>query len=290
MGSGNVSTMGNRQSPAITDTTMLSLENRSLRIDLLDPVADRERFGTRYCTGGYIFQISDPRHGPLLSGPTYPDSFNWFDGQGIPDAFNLGPLTASTPGEALIIGVGTCDLAARKVSEFCDWNVTLSSSEARFDTRQRYADFALTLRRTVTLTNRTVRSHTALTNTGTAFVPMRWFPHPFYPQPVDDELLWVNVPLRWTGSASYTRNTNDFIARSDWPWQDGRYLPLDHDATAPLMLLQRHPTLGLVSAACSYVPDYFPLWGNANTFSWEPFLERLVAPGQTIVWWIDYTF
>ena len=65
---------------------------------------------------------------------------------------------------------------------------------------------------------------------------------------------------------------------------------LDHDATAPLVLLQRHPTLGLVSATCSYVPDYFALWGNAHTFSWEPFLERLIAPGQSLQWWIDYSF
>jgi hypothetical protein len=55
-------------------------------------------------------------------------------------------------------------------------------------------------------------------------------------------------------------------------------------------LLQRHPTLGMVSAACSYVPDFFPIWGNPLTFSWEPFLERTVASGQTLTWWIDYTF
>ena len=45
---------------------MLSLRNDSLHVALLDPLADRDRFGVRYCTGGYIFQITDPRHGPLL--------------------------------------------------------------------------------------------------------------------------------------------------------------------------------------------------------------------------------
>ena len=71
---------------------MYELRNNSLSVTILDPLADQERFGVRYCTGGYIYQVEDARHGPLLSGPTYPDSFNWFDGQGIPDAFNLSPL------------------------------------------------------------------------------------------------------------------------------------------------------------------------------------------------------
>ncbi|HAR30115.1 MAG TPA: hypothetical protein DCR65_01245, partial [Gammaproteobacteria bacterium] len=95
---------------------MLELSNHELRVDILDPVADQSRFGVRYCTGGYIYQVSDRRHGPLLSGPTFPDSFNWFDGQGIPDAFNLGPLLSpSEPGRALIIGIGDCDLTTRAV-------------------------------------------------------------------------------------------------------------------------------------------------------------------------------
>ena len=71
---------------------MYSLKNESLEVSILDPLADQQRFGTRYCTGGYIFQVVDPKLGDLLSGPTYPDSFNVFDGQGIPDAFNLSPL------------------------------------------------------------------------------------------------------------------------------------------------------------------------------------------------------
>jgi hypothetical protein len=79
------------------------------------------------------------------------------------------------------------------------------------------------------------------------------------------------------------------VHRAGWPGKRAT-TPLDHDATAPLVLLQRHPALGLVTAACSYVPDFFPIWGNANTFSWEPFLERLVDPGQSVEWWIDYTF
>ena len=270
---------------------MFSLANDALEVQLLDPVADRARFGVRYCTGGYIFQVRDSHHGDLLSGPTYPDSFNWFDGQGIPDAFNLGPLNSTrTIGEALIIGIGVCNTRDRSVSSFSDWLIEREPSSALFTTRQSYEDFSLTLARTVSLHERTVRSHTVLTNIGKAPIPMRWFPHPFYPQTTSDELLWVNAPLRWRDANGYTLARSGFIARAGWPWNEGKYLPLDHDATSPLVLLQRHPTLGMVSAACSYVPDFFPIWGNAATFSWEPFLERTIAPGTDLTWWIDYTF
>ena len=270
---------------------MFNLTNDRLEVQLLDPVADRERFGVRYCTGGYIFQIRDFHHGDLLSGPTFPDSFNWFDGQGIPDAFNLAPLNSGNMlGEALIIGIGVCDTKGRTVKSFCDWTVERGAAEAAFTTRQTYEDFALTLARTVSLHERTIRSHTVLTNVGKASIPMRWFPHPFYPQTATDELLWINAPLRWQNPNGYMQARNGFIARTGWPWSEGKYQPLDHDATAPLILLQRHPTLGMVTATCSYVPDYFPIWGNLATFSWEPFLERSVWPGQALTWWIDYTF
>lgn len=271
---------------------MFSLANGSLEVQLLDPVTDRARFGVRYCTGGYIFQIVDSTHGDLLTGPTFPDSFNWFDGQGIPDAFNLGPLHSTTTlGHALIIGIGVCDLPAKAVRSFCDWKINRDATSAEFTTQQTYEAHALTLTRTVTLLDRTIRSHTTLRNDGkAAAIPLRWFPHPFYPQTTTDELLWVNAPLDWRDADGYTQSRNGFIARTGWPWQDGKYLPLDHHATAPLVLLQRHPKLGMVSAACSYVPDFFPIWGNAATFSWEPFLERSVAPRQSLSWWIDYSF
>ena len=68
---------------------MFTLSSETLVVEILDPVADQERFGVRYCTGGYIFQVTDAQHGPLLSGPTYPHDFNWFDGQGIPTPSTL---------------------------------------------------------------------------------------------------------------------------------------------------------------------------------------------------------
>jgi hypothetical protein len=275
---------------------MYYLANDQLTVEILDPVIDRSKMGARYCTGGYIFQIHDQQLGPLLTGPTFPASFNTFDGQGIPDAFNLSPLRAvGDATEALIIGVGLCELKPsymqNAVKAFCEWEVNHEASQVRMTTRQSHSDWALMLTRTVQLVGRTVRSVTQLHNTGQAVVPVRWFPHPFYPQTQSDELIKLNAPVEMGENNSYTLQANGFITRKNWPWADGRnYLALNHKATAPLVVQQRHPKLGLVTASCSYVPALFPIWGNPNTFSWEPFLERTVTPRQTLEWWIDFDY
>jgi len=269
---------------------MFSLTNDALHVSVLDPVADQARFGTRYCTGGYIFQVTDSRLGDLLTGPTYPESFNTFDGQGIPDAFNLGPLRepAATDGQALVIGIGLCNLAADKVMEFCRWDVALAEQSISLRTAQAFGPFSLHLERTVSLKGRTVRSATVLANTGKRPIAMRWFPHPFFPQPATDELCRFNLPAGLPPSAGYEMAGNGFIRRKGWPWTGGYYQALDLGVPVPLVVLQRHPLLGLVAGSCSYAPTFLPIWGNPRTFSWEPFLECNVASGQTRSWFIDY--
>lgn len=272
---------------------MRSLANSQLTVQILDPIADRARFGTRYCTGGYIFQIIDAAHGPLLSGPTYPDNFNWFDGQGIPDAFNLSPLRApdDPPDRAFVIGIGLCDIVNHAIVDMCAWEVVEPPNVVRMTTTQRHSDWALTLERSVILQNRTVTTQATLTNIGRAPIPMRWFPHPFFPHCADtDELCKLNTNAYFDESSAYRQLHNGFIARAGWPWATGHYQALSHDSTAPLVIAQRHPKLGLIQATCSYVPDFFPIWGNAVTFSWEPFLERTIAAGQTLMWSISYDF
>lgn len=271
---------------------MHALRSESLEVSVLDPHTDRERFGTRYCTGGYIFQVTDDRLGELLSGPTYPDSFNTFDGQGIPDAFNQSPLRpAEDPGgPALVIGIGVCDLSANQVLEFSPWEAQIEGATLRLRTRQSLARYALELEREVTVHERTVRSAVRLTNAGRAPIPLRWFPHPFFPQPTTDELCWFSAPLRLGEDAAYEMGANGFVRRRGWPWTEGHYLALDHEAHGNLAVLQRHPLVGMVAATCSYAPSLFPIWGNARTFSWEPYLERTVAVGQALAWHIGYHF
>lgn len=262
---------------------------------MLDPEADRERFGTRYCTGGYIFQIDDARLGSLLTGPTFPDSFNTFDGQGIPDAFSRAPLRdPAHPDTGLVPGIGICDLAANEVREFCKWDSATDDGEnggaVAMRTTQSLGPYSLELVRTVALNSRTVRSATTIRNTGSVGFPLSWFPHPFFPQPEGNELCRVNIPISIADDPGYELAPSGFIARRYWPWGEGHYLALDHEARNPLVVVQRHPKVGLVTGATSYVPRFFPIWGNRNTFSWEPYFENTVAPNQSLSWWIDYTF
>jgi hypothetical protein len=271
---------------------MYTLANHALEVSILDPVADQDRFGPRYCTGGYIYQVADKKLGDLMAGPTYPDSFNWFDGQGIPDAFHLSPLrdNRATDTLGLILGIGLCDLAGREVKEYCTWQVTQGNDSITMRTEQSYQDFAVALERTVTLRERTVRSFTRVWNRSRATIPMRWYPHPFYPQPDTDELIKLNIPVEPIEDEGYFLAENGFITRKGWKWEKGFYLSLDHTPLTNLIVIQKHPKLGLVAATCSYAPDYFPIWGNPITFSWEPYLERTIGYGQDYSWWIDYEF
>jgi len=270
---------------------MYSIANASLTVSILDPIADQGRFGTRYCTGGYILEVVDCQHGSLMSGPTYPDRFDAFNGQGIPDAFNLAPLSSPAGGaQALILGIGVCDLGQNQVMEYCRWQVDHTDTTVQMRTEQAFQGFQVELERTVSLSNRTLRSATRLQNTGRSFLPVRWFPHQFYPQPVTDELCRFNVPVQLADSDGFSLAENGFITRKRWPWTDGYFLPVDHQAQTGLVVLQKHPLLGLVAGSCSYVPAFMPIWGNHTTFSWEPFFERTLGPGQGANWWVDYDF
>ena len=188
------------------------------------------------------------------------------------------------------MGIGVCDLEANEVSEFCTWEVDAEKDRVAMRTAHAFGPYDVELVRTVSLAGRTLRSATRLSNRGRRPVPLRWFPHPFYPQPEGDELCRFNIAVDFPENPGFAVADSGFIARKGWPWKDGFYQALDHGAQSNLVVLQKHPVIGLAAATCSYVPAFFPIWGNRHTFSWEPFLERSVAQGQGYEWWIDYEF
>ncbi len=269
---------------------MITLEGAGLKVMVLDPVVDEAKLGTRYCTGGFIYQVEDARLGALLAGPTYPDSYNLFDGQGAPDAFQ--PHLGSERGSLTLgIGIGVIDTAAGVTVSRCAWTIERASASIRFVTRQQHEAWGLELERTLVLAGRTLREETRLANTGKAFVPFQWYPHPFYPLVDSGECCRFSVPVTLPENPGYALGSSGFIRMKDLPWdQRGHFQLLGHPGSHPLAIVQRHPAAGLVAAWTDYVPGRLPIWGNRCTFSFEPYYERVLGPGAEARWSISYAF
>jgi hypothetical protein len=39
-----------------------------------------------------------------------------------------------------------------------------------------------------------------------------------------------------------------------------------------------------------FLPSFLPIWGNDRTFSFEPYFEKELAPGEGAEWNIEYRF
>jgi hypothetical protein len=279
---------------------MIRLENEQLNVSILDPVADKDRLGTRYCTAGFIFQIEDlqgtPARGILLSGPTFPDSYNLYDGQGVPDAFHptlvLDQEPDGTPLRILGIGIGLIDAKANAVTERCKWDVAKGVDFVRFRTTQAAGPWRFNLERTLTLRGRTIRSETVLDNTGNRHVPFQWYPHPFFPLYPTGECCKLSVPITLPENPGYELLDNGFLRMRRLPWtgSENHFQLLGHSGTAPVSFIQKHPVTSLVTASCDYVPTRLPVWGNGFTFSFEPYHERTLYPGDAARWSITYDF
>jgi hypothetical protein len=285
---------------------MLELTSSSLAVSLLDPVADLDKLVSpeqawRYGAGGYIWQVTDRASGrELLTGPqgSVPSSeFNPGQGQGIPDSFQWRPIRQnSRDGPALIIGLGEVESADGAVTSLCSWDISRPTvSSILFKTAHEFERYSLELERTVTLSNRTLRSHTRINNLGSE-LPFTWYPHPFFPnvgEPGVDELCKFSPDATFVDGRDAEPGfkqdpVSGFISRAQEVGGMG-YLG-GYDKTRPLTVLQNHPVVGMVAATCSYSPTYLPIWGNEHAFSWEPFLERWLAPGESYEWSIDYVF
>lgn len=269
---------------------MLEISNSALAVTLLNPNADRDRLGVRYCAGGYVFQIDDAEHGPLLTGPTYPDSFNWFDGQGIPDSFNQAPIRShGEPGvQALILGIGLCDTVDRKVLEFHDWRVRVEETDTVFSCRHQWEDIDVLLERNVRLDGRVVRSQTRVINQSMRHIPVTWFPHPFFPPPPGEEIAALSGPAVLT-SGPFAVGSDGYIVRSDPDSLETTCVTAP--ATEPFSYFYRHPLLGIIGVRYSFAARHSYVWGNARTCSIEPFLDATVGhSGCVLEFGAEYHF
>ncbi|MCB0060938.1 MAG: hypothetical protein KDE19_02440 [Caldilineaceae bacterium] len=284
---------------------MYTLESATLSVSILDPVADQVRLGSRYCTGGYIYQITDEAQGVLLTGPQYPAPYpDTFDGQGAPDMF-FTPLGAEeTPmGEEVgVIGVGRVRRTSPiepfsvrhnpEVAEFVTWQVEESGNSITMRTEQRFRDWAYRLTRRVTLAGRTVHSHTEIESTGTAQLPVRWFAHPFFPLTEDRVYSQFSMPVSMPENEGYFLDKEGFICQKpEYDWQRGFYQALSYEKPAGgITITQKHPVVDEVITTTDFAPDFLPVWSNANTFSFEPYFDAKLNQGETAAWRISYEF
>lgn len=281
---------------------MYALSNPELTVLILDPVADAARLGSRYCTGGYIWQVLDARQGELFAGPEYPKAPNTFDGQGAPDMFQkpLGAEAVPVGGEVACIGVGLVRRTSPRepfdvrhnpeVTEFVKWEPSCSRDTIAMRTEHAFRDWAYRLERTVSLQGRTIRSRTGIRSLGTAPLPVRWFAHPFFPIPPDNVLCRFSFPISLPDNPGYCLNSEGFVTRKsahDWP-RGCRQEP-DFDPQGKVLLaVQKHPRLCEVTVVTDFAPTFLPIWGNDRTFSFEPYFERILNQGAEARWGIEY--
>ena len=313
---------------------------QGLTVTVLDPRSDQHLLGARYCHGGYIFSVKDSQLGELMVTPSLPynvfDGQGIPDSFFINPLRQAGESTGPTlSSRALVLGVGIVDTsidpraatrdpaASTGVLEPATWEVTpavdtlytvadgrvrtpqgaVPSAAApglRFSTQHEFGGYRVELQRTVSLVGRTVCSHTVVKNTGSAPVPLTWFPHPFFPYPSEESdaaggmrLCKFSVDFGLQDCKGYAVDEAGWICRAAGAagMEPGMgYLKPADGASASMMVLHRHPCLGLVAATCSFTPSYFPIWGNRQTFSWEPYLQRTVPRGSSEEWTIEYEF
>lgn len=279
---------------------MLTLTNDQLRIDVLDPTADADLLGPRFCAGAFVWQIHDAKAGPLLSGPEGPEPRpDPFNGHGLPEACRdrarSGQPWLWEGDEGFAPGVGTLGKGPEGVviTRPGTWHLDIGPARAEFRSRHVAAGYAAELTRTLTLEGRTLRSHSRLTNTGRKPMELEWFAHPFFALD-DDGGIAVKLPASatlpadsgFTLASNILRGARHYVGKDD-----GAFTLPDGLTEQPLDVNIGHPALaGGIQFSTDFVPSECPIWMNGFTFSIEPYQRLSLAEGVTREWQLNYTF
>jgi hypothetical protein len=281
---------------------LFTLSNKQISVSVLDPMTDCSHLGSRYCTGGYIWQIEDTKWGPLMSGPCFPELDPLpFHGQGAPETFvtPLGTDGCDIGDNVTIIGVGTVVRTSDTmpfhvrdnptVKDFCRWNVEHALNKICMSTIQQSREACISLSRTVELKERTVLSLTEVDNQSALPLPLRWFVHPFFPLNYDLRCCRINFTWSVPENPGYRKNTECMLCmKGDYAWEKGLFMKLEIPAGALFSATVIHPYVSSIEITADYPLESLPVWANDKTFSPEPYMSRTVAPGERTAWKIEY--
>lgn len=279
---------------------MLSLTNASLRVDLLDPVADAVRLGPRFCSGGFIWQIHDAVAGPLLSGPEgaepNPEPFN---GHGLPESFRDRSRTGQKwlwhDEEGLAPGVGRLGRkdGAVVVVEPCSWHINTRPTRIEFRTRHQAAGYACEVTRIVELDRRTLRSQSRLLNLSEQPMNFEWFAHPFFALGANASLQ-VELPAHASLPSDSGFELNHGVLTPSRKYvgkDDGAFALLEGVTDQKLEATIAHPKLSHgIKFGTDFALSECPIWMNGFTFSIEPYQTLQLAPGEHREWSLTYAF
>jgi hypothetical protein len=100
------------------------------------------------------------------------------------------------------------------------------------------------------------------------------------------------MPVSMADNPGYFFDSQAYVVRkADHNWQQGWYQPLDYEKTGSgISVVQKHPLVGEVRVETDFMPSFLPIWGNARTFSFEPYFEKRLAADEGAIWQISYTF
>jgi hypothetical protein len=283
---------------------MIAIKNDQLIVSLLDPVNDGHLLGSRYCHGGYIWQIEDKTLGSLLSGPKYPSLHpDPFDGQGIPEAFETAQsYYPSYIGDTvLVIGVGEVIRTSNtepfhtrsnpQIKKSCNWTIETKPDCVLMKTNQSFKGSSFILLKKILLSDRTVHSFTEIVNLGPNPLPIKWFAHPFFPLTSDLSCCKLSLPVSIPPNPGFSLNNEDYICmNSNYGWENGCYRSLGIPWNKHLNVTVKHPLLNDVLINCKFSPTWLPIWANSKTFSIEPFFSKMSTPGSSTNWAIEYHF
>ena len=158
-------------------------------------------------------------------------------------------------------------------------------------TTHKYKKHSLQLSRIISLTGRTVTSKSIITNRGEEALPLRWFAHPFFP--LCDDLVCSRFSRHFEipDNPGFFLNKDQYLTmRKEYPWEKGLYCPIKMDSAEPITIRQRHPLLSEIEVQLFFPVSFMPVWANANTFSFEPYLDTTLVPNSKKQWSIEFRF